>query len=85
MKRDELSAKIKEVITEVLRVKEENIKGDSKFIEDLGADSLDIISLLLALEDQFGTIPDSAAKNFITVDDVLNYVLKTEKSEQKIL
>jgi len=63
------------LIAETLGVKEENIKEDSRFVEDLGADSLDVTELLLGIEDQFSIkIPDDEAGKFKTVKDLMVYL-----------
>lgn len=55
--------RVKRIIVDQLGVKEEDVKSSSKFIEDLGADSLDIVELVMALEEEFGTeIPDEEAE-----------------------
>ena len=67
--------KLKSLIGEVLGVKEENIKEDSKFIEDLGADSLDVTELMLSIEDQYKIkIPDDEVGKFKTVKDLMVYL-----------
>ncbi|MDD3819107.1 MAG: acyl carrier protein [Actinomycetota bacterium] len=67
--------KIKEVLVDVLGVKEEDIKAESKFVDDLGADSLDLVELIMALEDKFGIkISDEDAEKIITVKDALDYI-----------
>ncbi|MDD3628459.1 MAG: acyl carrier protein [Candidatus Humimicrobiaceae bacterium] len=67
--------KIKEVLVDVLGVKEEDIKAESKFIDDLGADSLDLVELIMALEDKFGIkISDEDAEKIVTVKDALDYI-----------
>lgn len=67
--------KIKEIIADKLSVSEEEIALDSSFIDDLNADSLDIVELIMALEDELEMeIPDEDVENFKTVGDVVNYV-----------
>ncbi|MEQ8155189.1 MAG: acyl carrier protein [Clostridiaceae bacterium] len=67
--------KIKEIIADKLSVNVEDITMESSFIEDLGADSLDIVELIMALEDELEVeIPDEVAEKFSTVGDVVNYV-----------
>ncbi len=67
--------KIKAVVAEQLDCDIANIKEDSKFIEDLGADSLDVVELVMALEEEFDIeIPDEAAEKILTVADALNYI-----------
>ena len=72
---EEVVAKVKQIIAEVLKVNEAGITPQSKIVEDLGADSLDKVSLLMMLEDQFGKqISDDDAKLLVTVDDVLTLI-----------
>ena len=67
--------KIKEIIADKLSISEDEITMDSAFLEDLNADSLDIVELIMALEDELDMeIPDEVAENFVTVGDVVNFV-----------
>ena len=67
--------KLKEVLIDVLGVKEDDIKTESKFVDDLGADSLDLVELIMAFEDKFGVeISDEDAEKIITVKDALDYI-----------
>ncbi|OFW49710.1 MAG: acyl carrier protein [Actinobacteria bacterium RBG_13_35_12] len=67
--------KLKEVLIDVLGAKEEDIKTESKFVDDLGADSLDLVELIMAFEDKFGIeINDEDAEKIITVEDALEYI-----------
>jgi acyl carrier protein len=75
MTEQELLSKINQVIVEKLGVKEEQIKNDSDFVDDLGADSLDRVELVMALEDEFDIeIPDEDAEKLNKVSDVIEYV-----------
>ena len=66
---------IKEVVVEQLSVDAGEVKEDSKFIEDLGADSLDVVELVMALEEKFDIeIPDEEAEKILTVQNVMDYV-----------
>ena len=66
---------IKEVVVEQLSVSADEVKEDAKFVEDLGADSLDVVELVMALEEKFDIeIPDDEAEKIQTVKDVLDYV-----------
>jgi acyl carrier protein len=70
-----VEAKVKSIISEQLGVKEEEIKTNSSFIEDLGADSLDIVELVMQMEEEFEVeIPDEEAENIKTVQDAVNYI-----------
>ena len=67
--------KIQEIIADKLSIDIEEITSDSSFIDDLNADSLDIVELIMALEDELEMeIPDEVVENFKTVGDVVNYV-----------
>ena len=73
--------KIQETIADKLSIDVEEITLDSSFIDDLNADSLDIVELIMALEDELEMeIPDEDVENFKTVGDVVNYV-KTHHEE----
>jgi len=67
--------KVKEVVVEQLDCDPAEVKEDSKFIEDLGADSLDVVELVMALEEEFDIeIPDEDAEGILTVADALKYI-----------
>ena len=67
--------KIREIIADKLSISEDDITMDSSFLEDLNADSLDIVELIMALEDELDMeIPDEDAENFVTVGDVVKFV-----------
>lgn len=66
---------VKEVVVEQLNVNPDEVKEESKFIEDLGADSLDVVELVMALEEKFGCeIPDEEAEKIQTVGDAIRYI-----------
>lgn len=66
---------IKAVVVEQLGVNADEVKEGSKFAEDLGADSLDVVELVMALEEKFDIeIPDDEAEKIRTVQDVVNYI-----------
>ena len=70
-----IADRIKDIIVEQLGVNADQINPGAKFIEDLGADSLDIVELIMALEEEFGTeIPDEEAEKLQTVGDVAQYI-----------
>ncbi len=72
--------KIREIVVEQLGVEEEKVTLESSFVDDLGADSLDIVELVMALEEAFGVeIPDSEAEKISTVGDVVEYVKNLQK------
>ena len=67
--------KVKEIIVDKLGVDEGSVKTEANFIEDLGADSLDIVDLVMALEEEFGIdIPDEDAQSIKTVGDAVDYI-----------
>ena len=71
--------RLKQIVVNQLGVEEASVVGKAKFIEDLGADSLDIVELVMAMEEEFGIdIPDEEAENIRTVDEAVAYVKKTE-------
>lgn len=75
MSQDEIFDKVKEIIIEQLGVTESSITQEASFIDDLGADSLDIVELIMALEEEFDLeIPDSDAEKVVTVGDVVEYI-----------
>lgn len=68
-------ARVKEIVCEQLGVSAEEVTSESSFIEDLGADSLDIVELVMALEEEYGTeISDEDAEKIRTVKDVIAYI-----------
>lgn len=68
--------RVKKLICEQLGVKEEEVKSDASFVEDLGADSLDTVELVMALEEEFETeIPDEEAEKITTVKEAVDYIL----------
>lgn len=69
--------KVKKIIVEQLSVEEDKVKLDSRFIEDLGADSLDIVELVMSFEEEFGVeIPEEDAEKIQTVQAVMDYLEK---------
>lgn len=70
-----IEAKVKSIIADQLGVSEDEIKLESSFIEDLGADSLDIVELVMAMEEEFEIeIPDEEAENIKAVGDAVTYI-----------
>ena len=77
MERDEIMDKVRGVIVDQLGVQEDDVAEDAAFIDDLGADSLDIVELVMALEEEFGiSIPDEEAENIKTVGDAVAFIEK---------
>ena len=67
--------RVKDIIVEQLGVSAEQVTIDAKFIEDLGADSLDTVELVMAFEEEFGIeVPDEAAEKLLSVGDVVSYI-----------
>ncbi len=70
-----VAEKVKKMIVEQLEVNESEVVPEAKFIDDLGADSLDIVELVMALEDEYGIeIPDEDAEKIETVGDAIKYI-----------
>jgi len=75
-----IEQKVKSIIAEQLGVGEDEIKPNSSFIEDLGADSLDIVELVMAMEEEFEVeIPDEEAEHIKTVKDAINFINEHKK------
>ena len=71
--------KVKSIIVEQLGVDEEEVTPDASFVDDLGADSLDTVELVMAFEEEFGVeIPDDAAESIVTVGDAVKYIDKQQ-------
>jgi len=74
--------RVKKMIVEQLGVSESEVVPEAKFIDDLGADSLDIVELVMALEDEYGIeIPDEDAEKIETVGDAIKYIEEHMKKE----
>ncbi len=72
---EELLKKVTDVVVDKLGVKAEEVKPESNFVNDLGADSLDRVELVMALEDEFDLeIQDSESEKFLTVKDVVEFI-----------
>ena len=75
MSSEEVFEKVKAIIVEQLQVNEDIVTEEASFIDDLGADSLDLVELIMALEEEFGIeIPDADAEKVTTVQDVVDYI-----------
>jgi len=72
--------KVKEILIKQLRLKNKEVLPESKIMDDLGADSLDILQLLMTIEDEYGiVVPDEELVKFVTVGDVVTYLEEKEK------
>jgi len=77
MDREELLKKLKAIVSDKLSISEDQITEDASFIDDLGADSLDTVELVMALEDEFDLdIPDEEAEKLTTVGKTIDFVLE---------
>lgn len=82
MERDELLKKIKAIVADKLSIGEDQVTEEASFIDDLGADSLDTVELVMALEDEFDLdIPDEDAEKMTTVGKAIDYVLEVLKKK----
>ena len=77
-----IESRVKDIIVDQLGVNADQVTSEAKFVEDLGADSLDTVELVMAFEEEFGAeIPDEDAEKLQTVGDAIKYV--SEKTSQK--
>ena len=71
----EIADKVRKIVVEHLGVEEAKVTPEASFIDDLGADSLDTVELVMAFEEEFGCeIPDDAAEKIVTVKDAVNFI-----------
>jgi len=78
MDKDEIFKKLKKVINDILDIEEDKISLESNFLEDFGADSLDIVEMVMAIEEEFNLeIPDEDVEKVLSVNDVINYIQST--------
>ncbi len=77
-----IEERVKKIIVEQLGVKEEQVTTNASFVNDLGADSLDTVELVMALEEEFGTeIPDTDAEKLTTVNEAVEYITAHQKAD----
>lgn len=75
MSQEEVFAKVSKIVAEQLEVDQSEVKAESNFANDLGADSLDVVELVMALEEEFNIeVPDEAAEKLLTVQSVVDYI-----------
>lgn len=75
----DIEARVKKIVVEQLGVEDGQVSTDSNFVDDLGADSLDTVELVMALEEEFGCeIPDEAAEKIITVKQAVEYIVANQ-------
>jgi acyl carrier protein len=78
---DNIEQRVKKIVAEQLGVNEADVKNESSFVNDLGADSLDTVELVMALEEEFETeIPDEEAEKIATVQQAIEYIKSHTKS-----
>lgn len=75
MNEQEIFEKVKAIVVEQLGVEEENVRKEATFVDDLAADSLDIVELIMSIEENFDMeIADSEAEKIVTIGDVVDYI-----------
>jgi acyl carrier protein len=78
---DHIGERVKKIVVDHLGVEPEKVVENARFIDDLGADSLDTVELVMAFEEEFGCkIPDDEAETILTVGDVIKFLEKNAKS-----
>ena len=72
---EKISSRVKEIVAEQLNLGDKELSSDASFVEDLGADSLDTVELVMALEEEFGLeIPDEDAEKITTIQQAIDYI-----------
>ena len=81
-KTNEIEARVKKIVVEQLGVKEDEVTVDASFVDDLGADSLDTVELVMALEEEFEVeIPDDEAEKIVTIKDAVAYIVSHSETK----
>ena len=81
MEREDLLKKVRQIVSDKLSISEDQVTEDASFIDDLGADSLDTVELVMALEEEFECeIPDEEAEKITTVQLAIDYAVKHQKA-----
>src|SRR5688572_30965147 len=81
----ETAERVKKIVVEHLGVEGDKVTEEASFIDDLGADSLDIVELVMAFEEEFGVeIPDDAAEEISTVKDAIDYIERSEEHTSEL-
>lgn len=84
MNTNEIESRVKKIVVEQLGVKEEEVTTDASFVDDLGADSLDTVELVMALEEEFEIeIPDENAEKIVTIKDAVKYIIEHSEKNAK--
>lgn len=79
-----IEARVKKIVVEQLGVKDEEVTNDASFVDDLGADSLDTVELVMALEEEFETeIPDGDAEKITTIQQAIDYIHSRQEEHSK--
>jgi len=74
--------RVKDIVAEQLGIEKEKITNEASFVDDLGADSLDTVELVMALEEEFGTeIPDEEAEKITTIQQAIDYIIEHVKED----
>lgn len=80
----DIETRVKKIVVEQLGVSEDEVTSSSSFVDDLGADSLDTVELVMALEEEFETdIPDEDAEKIVTIKDAVSYISARMEKETK--
>jgi len=85
VKLSEIESRVKKIVVEQLGVKDDEVTTDASFVDDLGADSLDTVELVMALEEEFNIeIPDEEAEKIVTIKDAVKHIAEYLEKETKV-